>query len=76
MTDIPVFGVVLLCIALFGIGAFLGYYITKKLLQKHIRENPPIDEKMIRIMYQQMGRKPSEAQIRQIMNRMKTDPKK
>ena len=31
-------------------------------------ENPPINENMIRALYMQMGRKPSEAQIRQIMN--------
>ena len=35
--------------------------------KKEIRENPPINEKMIRAMFLQMGRKPSEAQIKQIM---------
>lgn len=35
--------------------------------EKEIKENPPINEKMIRAMFLQMGRKPSEAQIRQIM---------
>ena len=29
--------------------------------------NPPINEKMIRAMYMEMGRKPSETQIRKIM---------
>jgi len=76
MTDLPVFGVVLICISLFAIGAFLGYIITKKIMQKEMRDNPPIDENMIRIMYQQMGRKPNETQIKQIMNRMKQDPRK
>ncbi|MEG1299928.1 MAG: YneF family protein, partial [Erysipelotrichaceae bacterium] len=32
--------------------------------------NPPINEKMIRAMFLQMGRKPSEAQIKQIMKSM------
>ena len=49
------------------IGAALGFYFTKKKFEKEINENPPINEKMIRAMFLQMGRKPSEAQIRQIM---------
>lgn len=49
------------------IGAFLGFYFTKKKFEKEIKENPPINEKMIRAMFLQMGRKPSEAQIRHIM---------
>ena len=49
------------------IGAILGFYFTKKRFEKELKENPPINEKMIRAMFLQMGRKPSEAQIRQIM---------
>ena len=49
------------------IGGFLGFYFTKKKFEKELRENPPINEKMIRAMYMEMGRKPSEAQIKQIM---------
>ncbi|MBP3851088.1 MAG: YneF family protein [Erysipelotrichaceae bacterium] len=49
------------------IGAVLGYYFTRKRFEKELKENPPINEKMIRAMFLQMGRKPSEAQIRQIM---------
>lgn len=49
------------------IGAVLAFYFTKKKFEKELKENPPINEKMIRAMFLQMGRKPSEAQIRQIM---------
>ncbi len=49
------------------IGAILGFYFTKKRFEKELKDNPPINEKMIRAMFLQMGRKPSEAQIRQIM---------
>ena len=49
------------------IGAILGFYFTKKRFEKGLKDNPPINEKMIRAMFLQMGRKPSEAQIRQIM---------
>jgi len=49
------------------VGGFLGFYFTRKRFEKELKENPPINEKMIRAMFLQMGRKPSEAQIKQIM---------
>ncbi len=52
------------------VGGGLGYYFTRKTFLKQLKENPPINEKMIRAMFMQMGRKPSEAQIRQIMKSM------
>ena len=52
------------------VGGALGFFITRKLLLKQIKDNPPVNEKMIRAMFMQMGRKPSEAQIRQIMKSM------
>ena len=53
-----------------AIGGGLGFFFTKRWMEKKIKENPPINEKMIRAMFLQMGRKPSEAQIRQIMKSM------
>ena len=53
------------------IAGFLGFYITKKLIEKQLKESPPITEEQIRVMFQSMGRKPSEAQIRQVMNNIK-----
>ena len=53
------------------IAGFLGYFITKKLIEKQIKQNPPITEQQIRMMFMQMGRKPSEAQIRSIMNNIR-----
>jgi hypothetical protein len=58
-------------IVLTPIAGFLGFYITKKLIEKQLRENPPISEAQIRTMFMQMGRKPSEAQIRSIMNNIR-----
>ncbi len=52
------------------IGGALGFYFTKRWFEKQLKENPPISEKMIRAMYMQMGRKPSESQIKQIMKSM------
>lgn len=53
------------------IGAAISFFVTKKKFEKELREHPPVNEKMIRAMFMQMGRKPSEAQIRQVMKTMK-----
>ncbi len=53
------------------VGGIIGFLLTRRSFQKQLKENPPVTEKMIRAMYMQMGRKPSEAQIRQIMKTMK-----
>lgn len=58
------------------IGAIITFIFTKRKFEKDLRENPPINEKMIRAMYMQMGRKPSEAQIRQIMKTVNQNNKK
>ncbi len=52
------------------VGGVASFFITRHYIQKQIKENPPINEKMIRAMFLQMGRKPSEAQIRAIMKSM------
>lgn len=52
------------------IGAIAGFFISRKLFTDQMKKNPPINEKMIRAMFLQMGRKPSETQIKQVMNQM------
>ena len=58
-----------LIVGLLIVGA-LGFYFTKKKFEKELKENPPVNEKMIRAMFMQMGRKPSEAQIKAVMRSM------
>ncbi|WP_373441003.1 YneF family protein [Metamycoplasma equirhinis] len=52
-------------------GGIVATIIVKKKFEKQLKENPPITEKMIRVMFQQMGRKASEAQIKQVMRSMR-----
>lgn len=52
------------------LGAVIGFFVSRKLFTSQLKKNPPINEKMIRAMFLQMGRKPSESQIRQVMNSM------
>ena len=54
-------------IGAFLVGAIGAFFITRYLFKKQIEKNPPINEKMIRVMFAQMGRTPSEKQIREIM---------
>lgn len=52
------------------VGFVIGFFVAQSRFKKEIANNPPINEKMIRAMYMQMGRKPSESQIKQTMNAM------
>ena len=62
--------IVVFIFALVGVllvGGIAGFFLARYLLKKEIQKNPPINEKMIRAMFAQMGRTPSEKQIREIM---------
>jgi Uncharacterized protein conserved in bacteria len=61
--------IVLVVLALLT-GAGLGFYFSQRFTKKYLKENPPVSEKMIRLMFQQMGRKPSEKQVREIVRSM------
>ncbi len=50
------------------VGLIAGFFGARALIKSQMKKNPPINENMIRAMYMQMGRKPSEAQIRAVMN--------
>ena len=58
-------------IAALLVGALAGFFICKKIVEKQVKENPPINRDMIRAMYMQMGRKPSEKDITRVMESMK-----
>lgn len=60
-------------------GFIIGLLVSRKVTAKYLEKNPPINEKMIRVMFQQMGRTPSEKQVRQVMasmNAAKSEPTK
>ncbi|MGD9761334.1 MAG: YneF family protein [Candidatus Izemoplasmatales bacterium] len=61
--------IVLIVVALLG-GAVSGFFIARNYFKKYLEKNPPINEQMIRAMMSQMGRKPSEKQVRQVMASM------
>lgn len=53
------------------VGAVIGFFGARYFFKQQLKKNPPINEKMIRAMFLQMGRKASESQVRAVMNSMK-----
>ena len=63
----------MLCIGMLIVGGVAGFFITRYMFQKQLKENPPVNEKMIRAMFRSMGRTPSEKQVREIMRSMNSE---
>lgn len=59
--------IALTCIGTLIVGGILGFFLARWWFQKQLKENPPINEKMIRAMFASMGRPASEKQIREVM---------
>lgn len=54
----------------FIVGAVVGFFVARKIIQKYMKKNPPINEQMIRTMMSSMGRTPSQKQVNQTMKQM------
>ena len=52
------------------IGAIIGFFVARKVMEKYLKKNPPITEDMIKALMMQMGRKPNQKQINQMMKAM------
>jgi len=62
-------GIILIIVALAG-GVALGFFIARQYMMKYLKDNPPINEDMLRMMMMQMGQKPSQKKINQMMSQM------
>ena len=58
------------------IGAIAGFYGARKYMENYLRNNPPISEDMLRTMMMQMGQKPYDRKLHQMMQTMKAQAKK
>lgn len=58
------------------VGMILGFFIARKYIMNYFQENPPISPDMIRVMMAQMGQKPSEKKVQQIVKSMRVVNKK
>lgn len=61
--------IVIVIVALLA-GVALGFFIARRYMMKYLQDNPPINEEMLRIMMMQMGQKPSQKKINQMMSQM------
>lgn len=52
------------------VGAIVGFFLARHFFQRYLKKHPPINENMVRAMFSQMGRTPSEKQVRAVMRAM------
>ena len=50
--------------------AAIGFFGARTFMKKYLKKNPPINEDMIKALMMQMGRKPNQKQINQMMKAM------
>lgn len=51
-------------------GCVIGFLVSRKLMNKYLKQNPPINEEMIRTLMSGMGRTPTQKQVNQMMKNM------
>ena len=61
---------VLVGILALAAGVALGFFIARKYMMDYLKKNPPINEQMLKVMMMQMGQKPSQKKINQMMSAM------
>ena len=52
------------------VGLIIGFLLARKFMMKYLKKNPPINEEMIKALMMQMGRKPNQKQVNQMMKSM------
>ncbi|MFD1421990.1 YneF family protein [Lactiplantibacillus songbeiensis] len=53
------------------VGLTGGFFGARHYMQSYLKQNPPISEEMLRTMMMQMGQRPSEKKLHQMLNSMK-----
>ena len=51
-------------------GAVVGFFVSRKVMTKYLKKNPPINEEMIKTLMSGMGRTPTQKQVNQMMKQM------
>ncbi|MCD7033663.1 YneF family protein [Metabacillus sp. GX 13764] len=62
-------GILAIVLALLA-GVALGFFIARRYMMTYLKKNPPINEQMLKMMMMQMGMKPSQKKINQMMKAM------
>ncbi|MTB64445.1 YneF family protein [Streptococcus sp. zg-86] len=66
---------IVLIIVAFAGGVALGIYLSRKQVENYIADKPILDENALRAMMSQMGQKPSEAKVQQVLRQIKSQQK-
>ncbi|MCP3764129.1 MULTISPECIES: YneF family protein [Domibacillus] len=64
------FWYVLTAVLALAAGIAIGFFIARRYMMDYLKKNPPINEQMLRMMMMQMGMKPSQKKINQMMAQM------
>lgn len=67
--------IVIVIVALLA-GLAGGFFIARRYMENYLKKNPPINESMLRSMMLQMGQKPSQKKLHQMMTAMKNQANK
>ena len=66
---------ILLIVLAFAGGVALGIYLSRRQVENYIADKPILDENALRLMMSQMGQKPSEAKVQQVLHQVKSQQK-
>lgn len=66
---------ILLIVLAFAGGVALGIYLSRIQVENYIADKPILDENALRLMMSQMGQKPSEAKVQQVLRQIKSQQK-
>ncbi|MGR5906150.1 YneF family protein [Bacillus paranthracis] len=66
----PIWLGILVGVVVLVAGVALGFFIARKYMMNYLQKNPPINEQMLKMMMMQMGQKPSQKKINQMMSAM------
>ena len=66
---------ILLIVLAFAGCVALGIYLSRKQVENYIADKPVLDENALRLMMSQMGQKPSEAKVQQVLRQIKSQQK-
>ena len=70
MIQMEIWQFIIIVLVLILVSAVVTFFVTRKIFQNQLKKNPPINEAAIRAMMTQMGRTPSEKQVRAVMRSM------
>ena len=76
MIQMEIWQFIIIVLVLILVSAVVTFFVTRKIFQNQLKKNPPINEAAIRAMMTQMGRTPSEKQVRAVMRSMEDEKTK